>query len=171
MNAEATTLYKLMVLYMLAKVNFPLTNSQISEFILDKQYTNYFTLQEVISSLVDDNFITVLTYRSSTQYKLTQNGNDTISFFQSKIPTAIREDIDKYLEEKEYDLKSEVGVTANYYRGTEGDYIAHCQVLEGNSTLIELSLSVPLEEQADAICSKWKDKSEEIYSAVIHKLL
>lgn len=51
MNTEATTLYKLMVLYMLSKVNFPLSNSQIADFMLDKQYTTYFTLQEVLNSL------------------------------------------------------------------------------------------------------------------------
>ena len=33
MNTEATTLYKLMVLYMLSKVNFPLSNSQIADFM------------------------------------------------------------------------------------------------------------------------------------------
>ena len=62
MNTEATTLYKLMVLYMLSKVNFPLSNSQIADFMLDKQYTTYFTLQEVLSSLADDGFVNVLTY-------------------------------------------------------------------------------------------------------------
>ena len=39
--AEAFTLYKLIILYMLDKVDFPLTNSQISEFVLDKGYTDY----------------------------------------------------------------------------------------------------------------------------------
>ena len=36
--SEAYTLYKLIVLYMLDKLDFPLTNGQISEFILDKVY-------------------------------------------------------------------------------------------------------------------------------------
>ena len=99
MNTEATTLYKLMVLYMLSKVNFPLSNSQIADFMLDKQYTTYFTLQEVLSSLADDGFVNVLTYRSSTQYRLTSSGKDTISFFSNKISNAIREEIDVYLIE------------------------------------------------------------------------
>ena len=42
-------LYKLIVLYMLNKVDFPLTNAQISEFILDEGYTTYFKLQQAIS--------------------------------------------------------------------------------------------------------------------------
>ena len=103
MSTDATTLYKLMVLYMLDKVNFPLSNSQIADFMLDRQYTNYFTLQEVLSSLASDGFVQILTYRSSTQYKLTKEGIDTISFFYNKISQAIRDDIDKYLKDNKYD--------------------------------------------------------------------
>ena len=33
MNTEASTLYKLMILYMLSKVNFPMSNTQISELL------------------------------------------------------------------------------------------------------------------------------------------
>ncbi|MFR8464032.1 MAG: DUF4364 family protein, partial [Lachnospira eligens] len=41
---------------MLSKVNFPLSNTQLSSFMLDKQYTDYFTFQETINSLVEDGF-------------------------------------------------------------------------------------------------------------------
>ena len=57
MNTDSTTMYKLMILYMLSKVNFPLSNTQLSSFMLDKQYTDYFTFQETINSLVEDGFI------------------------------------------------------------------------------------------------------------------
>ena len=40
--SETYTLYKLIVLYMLDKVDFPLTTSQISEFILEKRIHNLF---------------------------------------------------------------------------------------------------------------------------------
>ena len=39
--SEPITLYKLIVLYMLHKVDFPLTTSQISSFILDRDYTSF----------------------------------------------------------------------------------------------------------------------------------
>ena len=39
--AEPFTLYKLIILYMLDRVDFPLTNSQISSFLLDRGYTNF----------------------------------------------------------------------------------------------------------------------------------
>ena len=68
MEGNATTLYKLMILYMLSKVNFPLTNSQMSTFMLEKQYTDYFTFQETINSLVADSFIKRSNYQNNTQY-------------------------------------------------------------------------------------------------------
>ena len=52
MGTESIVLYKLIVLYMLDRVNFTLTNSQISDFVLEKGYTNYFTLQEAINGLI-----------------------------------------------------------------------------------------------------------------------
>lgn len=80
MNTDSTTLYKLMILYMLSKVNFPLSNTQLSSFMLDKQYTDYFTFQETINSLVEDGFIRGYTHQSSTHYTLTKEGEDTIAF-------------------------------------------------------------------------------------------
>ena len=39
---DALTLYKLIILYMLDRVDFPLTNSQISEFILEQRLHRLF---------------------------------------------------------------------------------------------------------------------------------
>ena len=70
--SEAFTLYKLIVLYMLEKVDFPLTNGQISEFILEKGYTTYFTLQQAISEMVTAGFIREESTHNSTLYHLTE---------------------------------------------------------------------------------------------------
>ena len=56
--ASSFKLYKLIILYMLDKVDFPLTNSQVSEFILDEGYTTYFKLQQAISELSAKNLRT-----------------------------------------------------------------------------------------------------------------
>ena len=53
MNTDSIVLYKLIILYMLDRVDFTLTNSQISDFVLTKGYTNYFTLQEAINGLIE----------------------------------------------------------------------------------------------------------------------
>ena len=69
---------------MLDKVDFPLTNGQISEFVLDKGYTTYFTLQQAISEMVEAGFLREETTHNRTLYHLTQEGAETICFFRKK---------------------------------------------------------------------------------------
>lgn len=170
MASDSMTLYKLMILYMLSRVNFPLNNSQISEF-MSNNYINYFKLQEVLNDLTTNNFISAATYGNTTQYHLTSEGADTISYFNTRISSEIKSDIEKYLTQNKYELKNEAGTIADYYPTTNHEYIVHCQVKEGDTTLIELSMSVPTEEQATAMCSNWKNASSEIYKFIMHQLI
>ena len=100
---------------MLEKVDFPLTTSQISEFILDKGYTNYFKLQSTISEMLDSQLILAENTHNRTLYHLTEEGSKTIEFFRNKISPEIQHDIDDFLEEKSYDLKEEAAVKTEYY--------------------------------------------------------
>ena len=171
MIIDSLTLYKLMTLYMLNKVNFPLTNTQISGFFLDKEYTTYFVFQQVISELLESKFITAETVRNTSYYRITDLGIETIELFNDKIPVDIIDDMDIFLIENKYEMRNEVGTTSDYYKSTNQDYIVNCQIKEGNGSLIELNLSVPSEDVAEIMCNNWKDASQEIYSMIMKRLM
>lgn len=171
MVLESTTLYKLIILYMLNKVNFPLTNAQLIEFFSEKNYASYFTLQNVINELLNSHLISVEKIRNSSYYHITSEGSQTLGFFVNKIPGAIVDDMDIYLMKNKYELRNEVGTIADYYKSTNQDYIVHCQVKEGQGTLIEINISVPSKEEASAMCNQWKDASQEIYKFVMKSLM
>ena len=101
--AETFTLYKLIVLYMLDRVDFPLTTSQISEFILDKGYTTYFRLQSALAELTDSGLLKIELTHNRTLYNLTEEGAATINYFRNKISPEIRQEIDNFINEKKYD--------------------------------------------------------------------
>ena len=171
MLSDPITLYKLMILYMLDHVNFPLTNSQLTDFFLDHEYTTYFTLQQALNELKEAGLIRMESTHNSSRYEITKEGDDTLSFFGNNISPAIIEDIDSYLKENKFRLREEVGTTADYYKGTNQDYIVHCEVWEGKAVLIRLELSVPDKEQAESMCSQWRGKSQELYSHIMRELL
>ena len=98
MLESSFTLYKLIILYMLDKVSFPLTNNQISEFILDAGYTNYFSFQQAINELSDSNLVTTETIRNTTYYHMTEEGRETLDFFGKEISEDIRLEINTYLK-------------------------------------------------------------------------
>ncbi len=169
--SESLTLYKLIVLYMLDKVNFPLTEAQITDFILGKEYTTYFSLRQAISELIDADLMKVETFRNSSHYHITDEGRSTLEYFGNKISSSIVADIDEYLVTNQYSLLDEVSTTADYYKTTNNDYAVECKVREKNSDLISLVLTVPTKEQANAICNNWKIENQEIYSYLMDKLM
>ncbi len=171
MSIEPLTLYKLMILYMLNKVSFPLTNTQLLNFFLDKDYATYMVFQNAVSDLLESELITGETVRNTSYYNITPAGVEAVRFFTGKIPVSIIDDIDIFIFENKYKLRNEVGTMADYYKSTGQDFIVHCQIKEGDGNLIELNLSVPSEEEAEIMCSNWRDASQEIYSNIMKKLM
>lgn len=171
MQSDSLTLYKLIVLFILDKVDFPLTNAQMTGFILDKEYTNFFNIQQAISELKEAELVTAETIRNSTLYKITDTGRETLTFFGDDISDAIKKDIISYLKESKYDLRQEVSLLADYYPAKKNEYIAHCVAKERNSNMIELSLNVPSEELAISICNNWREKSQEVYAFLMKTLM
>ncbi len=168
---DTLTLYKLIILKMLSMIDAPLTNSQISEFILEKEYTNYFTLQQALSELDETGLVTISNTHNSSSYHITEAGNETLRYFGDKISDAICQDIQEYLGQKQHEIQDTLSVTANYFLGNTEDYLVCCQVREKNATLINLTISVPSEKQAISVCNHWKSKSQEIYAHVMEQLL
>ena len=80
MLQDPLTLYKLIVLYMLNRVTFPLTAAQVSDFILGKEYTNFLTLQQVINELTDAGMIATQSIRNRTHLSITPEGKETLNF-------------------------------------------------------------------------------------------
>lgn len=168
---QPQTLYKLIILYMLDKVNSSLTNSQICNFLLDHDYTSYFHLQETLSEMTESQLISVSAVRDTSYYKVTEKGSATLSYFTNEISGVIKEEVLQYLEENHVEIRNRTAVLADYYKNTAQEYLVRCQVKERGGNLIDLTLSVPTEEAARSICHKWEGKCQEIYAFIMKELL
>ncbi len=169
--AGTTTLYKLIILKMLEQAASPLSGSQISEFILGKEYTNYFTLQQILFELQKAGLIDLSSQPGTSLFRITEAGTNTLSYFEGKLSDAILQDIRNYLKEKEVDIRNLLSVSADYFPGAGSDLLVRCRVQERTCTLIELTLSVPSEREAEAVCANWKEKNQDIYAYLMKNLL
>lgn len=170
MSQDPLTLYKLIILYMLSKAELPLTIAQISDFVLEKEYTNFLTLQQAVSELAEADLITTRSTSNRTQLLLTQEGRDALTFFENRISDAIKEEVSIFLRENEMALIEELSILADYYKSTDGVYHAHLTAIEQNTHLIDITLSVPTKETACAICDNWQKKNQMIYQYLIDQL-
>lgn len=171
MQTDSLMLYRLLILFMLKKVDFPLTISQLSQFFVDREYTDFLTLQQTINSLLETNFIDKEIVRNSSQYYITPEGEEALEMFQYKISDGLKDDVLDFFIENQYKLRNEAEVYSNYLPASSNEYIVQCVVKERNTTVLELKLNVATKDQAIAICDQWKEQSTDVYTYLINKLL
>ena len=169
--AEPFTIYKLTILNMLDKVDFPLTNTQISDFFLEQEYTDYFRVQQVLNDLADSGLIRTESTHSNTQYYITAAGRETLGFFRDKLTDAIEHDTIAYFEKNKMDLKNENAVVADFYRSTASGYDVRCQLKEKEISMIDLTIHVRTKAQAEAVCRNWKEQNMDIYTYLMDMLI
>ncbi len=170
MPEQLKTLYKLMTMYTLSRVDFALTNSQITNVFLDLGYTNYFNVQYTLGDLVSSRLVHEEIYPDYRYYVLTDEGRESIEALKNSLAASIRSDIDDYLRENRLEFREALATRAEYYRTTEGDYAVRCRVMEHTTALIDLTLTVPNETQAKIVSKEWKEKSQDVYAYIIHTL-
>lgn len=169
--AEPFTIYKLTILNMLDKVDFPLSNTQLTNFFLELEYTDYFRVQQVISDLLDAELIRTESTHNNTHYYITAAGKETLNLLKDKISDAIELDINNYFAQNKLELRNDNSIIADYYRTPNRAFAVRCQYRQKDTNLIDLTLSVPTKEQAEAICNNWKKQNEDVYMYLMDILM
>ncbi|PKM94078.1 MAG: DUF4364 domain-containing protein [Firmicutes bacterium HGW-Firmicutes-1] len=172
MNAtnQELSLNKLIILYMLNILNSPLTNSKISEFILNNGYTNYFSLQEYLNQMTESDLLKTTNISHTTMYYITESGKTTLEFFENRIPDSTKEEIVKYLNDNKFEIKSTLEISAEYYPGVKEDILVHCVAKENKEIIMELKVTVYEKDYAIKICENWKSNNHEIYKNLLADL-
>ena len=156
---------------MLNRVDFPLTKAQVGDFILEREYTNFLTLQQAIAELIDADLAAAKSNRNRTYLSITDEGRKTLSYFENRINHSIREEIDEFFNANEMKMRNEVSILADYfYKAVSGEYEAHLIAKEKDVTMVAITLSVPDEETASSICTNWHKKNQDIYQYLTRQL-
>ncbi len=171
MIEQTNSLYKLIILQILSKVNFPLSAAQIAEFMVEHRYTTFFRLQEVIADMVDTGLLQTKTENHVTYYSATEQGQDTLRFFNQDIHDDIKDEIAVFIKNNGYEMRMDSSVKANYHWLSDQGYEVHCTVSEGNENLVDLRMTVATEEAARTICNNWYHKNADVYASLMGILL
>ena len=161
----------MIVLYMLKRCDVPLSKSQIYDFILEKEYTNFLTLQEVFSELASQSLISEKTVANRTYLEITEEGAQTLEFFGNRINPSIRQQVDEYMQANSIQIRNEAAIQGNYRKTGENEYLVHLTAIENGQTILDLKIPVPTEDMAQKMLDSWKEKNQDIYQYLFNQLL
>ncbi|MCR5195598.1 MAG: DUF4364 family protein [Pseudobutyrivibrio sp.] len=169
--AEPNLIYKITILELLQRSGFSLSNSQITDFFLEGDLTDYFTAQQAISDDEEAGLIVSSTTHNNTTYSITEEGKKTLELFKEKITKPLSKDINKYLKANSITMKEENSYRATYFKADRGGYVVQLRITEDDVPALDVSFHVATKQQAETLCNNWKVRGDDVYMALMDILM
>ena len=164
-------LHKLMVLYLLKRVNFPMSTAQLWQYFRGKDYMTEDEFGTLMKGLRDANLIRSEELNGVLRHELTKEGDEALFYFTSDISESLRKDMEDYIVLNKMQARSETGIATGYEASGDGGYYVHLKIREEKTVLFEMRLSVPDKEQAETLSAHLQDNAQAIYAFVMKKLV
>lgn len=163
---------KLIILYLLDKMDLPLSRAWITDYIRQSDFMDYYTLQQTMAEMVDGGYLDAATDSNITRYTVTDEGLQILEYFEKHIPPSIRTRINQYITENHREIKKSFENTATFFPNADNDeFMVKCGVYEEGRVLMEIAISVDTREQARIIQNNWKLNAKSLYGEIIRSLV
>lgn len=169
-NTEELAQNKLLLLYIIKTATYSFTKEDLTEFILEKDYMNYFFIQQYILELLESGFIKA-DNQDDERFLLLEKGSLTLDYFESKIPETLKEELDEIFQKEEKIKKQETQVVSEYFEKENNQFNVNLKLVENEDILFSLYLNVGTLEQAESICKIWKDEPDSVYQGIINMFI
>ena len=163
---------KLLILYLIDKMDIPLSDRQIAEFVLPFGFMSDFDLSRNLAEMTQNGFLDKSLDINVIRYSILGKGGEALEFFEKRLPPETRGKINQYVIDNRRTIKKDYEINANYfYDHTYDEYIVKCAFYEDERMLMELNVSVVSNEQAKNICANWKENAAKIFKDIILPLV
>jgi len=171
-SEEKQVEHKIMLLYLINRMDIPISNSQITQFALEEDYMNFYSIQQYLKEMVEIEYLEPSLDNNSTRYTITGEGLKALEACSGYVPQIIKNRIAKYVTQNRREVMKGYETAANhFYDHDTGEYIVKCGVYDFDTLLMEINLSVVNKEQALHICNNWKSNVGQLHSRIIDILL
>lgn len=161
---------KLLLLYIFCELDIPVSNSQITQIVLENNLINYFSLQQYLSELTESGFLKNDKRDNHTLLIITPTGKETLRFFINRVPEKKKELIDEYIKSCDLKAKNKVEALSDFVPDGKDSFVVSLKILNDSNTDLEIRIPVSSREEARRICNLWKKKYAEVHSSIKEKL-
>lgn len=158
---------KLLLLYIIDKIDLPISNIQLTEIVLENNFINYFTLQEYIDELISSNLIIKVNQNDKDRLAISNKGKEVLSLFKNRLSNEDITKLNTYIDIKMNLIKKEATISADYTIENGNSYVVSLSASENNLPLMEIKVTVASNKQARELCTKWKSNPSDLYTKII----
>jgi predicted transcriptional regulator len=170
-NSDRQLKAKIILLYLINQFSVPLTNQQLTDFVMEHELMNYFDLQQYLTDLVETSMLEYSASEGDDYYIITETGRISLDLFSDRVSQSLRRTINDSIDTKKKSFVIKTNVTADYTKEDDNDYEVHLTVKEGIYTLMDIKVNVVSNKHAKAICDNWEKKAQYLYADILNKLV
>ena len=170
-DGEVLAENKVLILYILSKLNEPVTNDNLLQFVISVVDMNYFYFQQFLLDLLEKNYIICFSQDDGKQvYQITDIGREALSLTDDILPGIIKLKVDTSFGKEMKEIKEEEAITAEYVPIGNDNYTVTCKINENNNCIFEVSVFAGSREEAKNIVDNWKENAYRIYPEILNSL-
>ena len=162
---------KVLILYLLNKLQDGIKNDNLYKIVSSANNINYFYFQELLTDLIESNFVGSFTKDEDTIIKITSDGQNALSLTKSLLPGILKLKADTVFKEELSSIAEQSSIITEYVPKSENNYTVKCKIVEKNETIFEISTFAGSRDRAKQISDNWKNNANEIYPKIINLLL
>ncbi|MCR4726277.1 MAG: DUF4364 family protein [Clostridia bacterium] len=172
--ATDSTLNKLILLYVMDKMEVPLEEDSLTDLCTaDHSWMNYMDCKDAIFDLDEVGFFHKRLSQNKTIYNITPDGRMCLANFYTRIPISLREEINSFIKSHRMDYRRRQEYVSDYFKNSDGTYTVVLKILKMGSDLplVELKMVVESRENAAFIHKNWQSRAGAVYGALCDNLL
>ena len=166
------TVNKLILLFVLDKMEIPLTEISILEICSSQNnWINYMDCKPALNNLLENSFIYKLATQGEALYSITPDGRICLADFYVQIPSSRREEISIFVKNNRNKYRKRQERVADYFMNKDGTYTVYVKIVEPSQPILEIKLVVADRQTAKTIYKKWEEKAPDVFRNVYEYLV
>lgn len=158
---------KVFILFLLDELRYPMSESMISEIVIQNGVVGQFDFSECFSELLEKGHIIAYTDESETLYVVSPLGHMVASELQGTLHDSIREK-SRASAMKHLSLHLRGATTHSQIEKTEdGSFLVRCEIRDEYGVMMNTALTVPTESEAKTIVAHFEAQPEEVCRGVL----
>lgn len=162
---------KVLILYLLNRLQDGIKSDNLYKIVSSANNMNYFYFQELLTDLIESNFVGSFTKDEDIIIKITSDGQNALSLTKSLLPGILKLKADNVFKEEISSIAEESSIITEYIPKDEKNYTVKCKIVEKNETIFEVSTFAGSRDRAKQISDNWKNNANNIYPKIMDLLL
>lgn len=159
---------KLLVLYIMARVMYPVDLQKIYELSFQDDCLSYFDLAQAVPQMVESGHLEEI---EGKRFVITEKGREACAVTEDAVAYPVMQRAQAAIEKFNRAMRRSGFVKTNIIKRESGDYSVQLSLNDEVSDLLKMELMAPTSRHAHRLATAFEENAELIYRVIMDQLL